>query len=97
MKRMLIVALLLSSSAFAGITISDATIENVRVRTWTTYIKLEECPKYSKIKLDTEYGKAMYSTALTAFATDKKVKIGLVLDDGCNSSESELEYIDVSK
>ena len=97
MNKFLCCLLLASSASYAGEYVSDAQIDNLRVRTWVTYIKLDKCTKYSRIKLDDEYGKAMYSAALTAFASGKKVKVSLVEPDGCNTTESEIEYIDIAK
>lgn len=81
----------------AGERIYGAIIENIRVRTWTAYIKLDKCTKYSKITLDNEYGKGMYSAALMAFTADKKVEVELTGAEGCDVEESDVFYIDVSR
>lgn len=98
MKYLLSLLLLtLSLPSLAGQKIVNASIENIRVRTWTAYIKLDKCIKYSKITLDDEYGKGMYSAALTAFAANKKVEVELTSSIGCDSEESDVYYIDVSR
>ncbi|WP_330925824.1 hypothetical protein [Candidatus Sororendozoicomonas aggregata] len=87
------------SNLFADIAASSsmlAHIKHVRVRTWVAYIKLEGCAKYSKISLKGEYGKAMYSTALSAAIAGKQVRVGFAEPEGCSGvMEPYVEYIDV--
>ncbi|WP_444931236.1 hypothetical protein ACJJIF_05475 [Microbulbifer sp. SSSA002] len=73
-----------------------ADIVNVRVRSAVTYIKLEGCNKYSKIYFNTEYEKAMYTTALTAATSGKPVTVEFEESDGCDSKESELIFLDIA-
>jgi uncharacterized protein YgiM (DUF1202 family) len=71
------------------------TVEKVRVRQTVSYVKLADCTKYNRIYLDTEYGRAMFSTALTAKTAGKEVRVEFVEDDGCETIESEFIYFEL--
>ena len=96
MIKLLIFTLLfiLCVEAFAGPSMI-ANVKNVRVRDYVAYVKLEGCAKYSKIYFNTDYEKAMYSTALAAGVSGKSVRVEFVELDGCDTIESELKYLDI--
>ncbi len=83
-----------SMPSFAGKTISNAEVTNVRVRQNVAYVKFDQCARYSLIYLQDEYDKVMYSTALAAGAAKLKVRVEFAGDD-CSSSEQRLVYLDV--
>ena len=100
MKRLLILIAFLSGFAYtlpvkAGAQQITTSIEKIRIRDWVTYIKLQGCPRYSRIYLNDEYGKAMYSAALTAAAASKQVTVFFEDTNGCDV-EGKLVFLEVN-
>lgn len=98
------VGLLSPVAVTAGPVVQNQTVEKVRVRSYVSYVKLSGCSKYNKIYLTDladknipdQYGLAMYSAALTAHASGKKVNVQMVDEDGCHGSESTFTYFEIS-
>lgn len=97
MKTIILTALLITSftsSVLAGPQITTS-VERVRVRPAVAYVKLQGCPKFNRIFLDTEYGKAMFSSALAAASAGKTVRVEFTDSDGCETIESTFEYFEI--
>ena len=90
---------LLIGALFSGLVIAGPTmttqIEKVRVRPSVAYLKLKGCPRYSIVRINTEYDKAMYSAALAAAAGKKDIYVEFEADDGCQSTESKFKVFEV--
>lgn len=95
MKTLLAFIFFLSSAySYAGPKVTT-TIESIRVRPHVSYIMFEGCQKWSLVYLDSEYRKAMISVALVAGSANKEVEVQYEHDDGCNTTESELTYLQI--
>ena len=78
----------------AGQVISSTVVEHVRVRPGVAYVKFEACSKYSRVYINTEYDKAMYSTALAAGVGKQSVSVEFNGPD-CSLEELEMLYLDI--
>jgi hypothetical protein len=95
LRTFLITMTVLPTFAFAGQTLSNTTIDNVRVKNSIAYIKFSHCARYSQISLNSDYAKAMFSTALTAGASKNNVTVEFKGED-CSAVELQLVYLDVN-
>ena len=90
----LAISLFASAEALAGFQIGNTNITNLRVRHTVAYIKFTHCARYARVYLDTEYAKAMYTTALTAAVSGKQVDVEFE-EDSCDV-EPEIKYLDIN-
>lgn len=70
-------------------------VEKVRIRPSIAFIKFKDCHTYTRVRFNSEYEKAMITTALTAAAAGKRVQVEFTLEDPCSTEESELLYLEV--
>lgn len=89
-----LLSILCALPIYAGQTKSNLTIEHLRVRKSVAYIKFSECSYYSRVYLNSEYEKLMYSVVTAAALANKRVSVEFNGDD-CSKKELELVYIDV--
>lgn len=95
-KKAVLLAALVPTLALANnARISDTKIDNVRVRHGVAYVKFSHCTSYSRIYLNSDYAKAMFSTALTAGSTQKSVAVEFA-GNTCSGTEAELIYLDLN-
>lgn len=90
-----IVCVFMVAPSHSGQVKSNTTIDNVRVKMDVAYVKFSDCSYYSRIYLNSEYEKLMYSSALVAATAGRRVSVEFDGPD-CSASELELVYIDVS-
>lgn len=99
MKYLLITCLMFSNLIFSSAAVAGPTmnteVQKVRIRSHVAYVKLKDCKKYNKIYLDTEYGKAMYSAALSAATAGKQVSVEFEDEAACDTVESTFKYFEV--
>lgn len=93
-KTIVLLSLLPVIALASNKTLSNTKIDNVRVRHHVAYIKFSGCTNYSRLYLNSDYAKAMYSTALTAGAARKSVSVEFN-GETCSGTEAELIYLDL--
>ncbi|AOT09533.1 hypothetical protein [Pseudoalteromonas luteoviolacea] len=98
MKKMIALCfLLLCSEASLAYNAKPSTeIKNIRVRPSVAYVLFEGCSKYARIYLSNDYYKSMFSVAMMAAASNKKVAIEFQENKSCASTEPLINYIDIA-
>ncbi|ESP95251.1 hypothetical protein [Pseudoalteromonas luteoviolacea] len=97
MKKIIALCCLLLSSetVLAYNANSSVEIKNIRVRPTVAYVLFEGCSRYSKIYLSNDYYKSMFSVAMMAAASNKKVAVEFQENKSCASTEPVINYIDI--
>ncbi|MEY8215342.1 MAG: hypothetical protein RPR97_12790 [Colwellia sp.] len=91
---LVLIFLIGANQAFSGPVKGPTKIDKIRIRAGVTYVMFTGCERYALIYLNTEYGKAMFSSALTAATADKNVTVQFEDAAGCGT-ESQLTYLEV--
>ncbi|MDK2594844.1 hypothetical protein [Pseudoalteromonas obscura] len=97
MKKVIALCLTLLSSeaAFAYNANPSVEIKNIRVRPTVAYVLFEGCSRYARINLSNDYYKSMFSVAMMAAASNKKVAVEFQENKSCASTEPQINFIDV--